>query len=318
MQVVTTRPARFYGNGPYCYANSTSMLLSSIGEDIPPAEIEAYTGVGLGAFLLPSGKELFFSNLSNAPDKGITRALSLLGFEFKESATENAKSPPYDQLRSDLASSPAVLGPLDMGYLPHNPLHKRMMGADHFVLAYNMDENGVSIHDPEGFPSVHLPFKQLEQTWKAENIPYRRGYYRYWTRPVRKSHPSKDQLYRSTLESFKQVYAEGEKISKQSGIRVDDNAILEYSKHVRNDKVGPGERGFMVFFSLKLGARRAADFARFFAGRDDRLAELKWKQSELFGSAQASAVDRKWSKAADSLERLAEAEREFRTALSKI
>jgi hypothetical protein len=108
------------------------MLLSTIGEQVSPQEMEAYTGVGLGAFWLPKEKLLFFSSISNSPDLGITRALHLLGFSFEEKMTSDPGKPPLEQLRSDLTSSVALLGPLDMGYLTHNPLHKRMMGADHF------------------------------------------------------------------------------------------------------------------------------------------------------------------------------------------
>src|SRR5207247_9301948 len=50
MQVAASKTIPFYGNGPYCYSNATSMLLAGIGEKIPPSEIEVYTAVGLGAF----------------------------------------------------------------------------------------------------------------------------------------------------------------------------------------------------------------------------------------------------------------------------
>ena len=80
MQLTTNRLVPYHGNGPYCYSNATSMLLASIGEKIPPSEIEVYTGVGLGEFWLAKEKLLFFSSIANPPDKGITRALSLLGF----------------------------------------------------------------------------------------------------------------------------------------------------------------------------------------------------------------------------------------------
>ena len=315
MQIPAPKLVPFYGNGPYCYSNSTSMLLASAGEDIPPAEIEVYTGVGLGAFWIPSEKSLFFSNLSNAPDRGITRALSILGFEFKEFATDKPGSPPYDKLLSDLKSSPAILGPLDMGYLLHNPLHKRMMGADHYVLAYCADPDGLTIHDPEGFPSVHVTSEQFEPAWRAEKIGYRRGYYRYWTSPRRVRRPDNDQLYSAALKSFKEIYSEGANLSPKMDWPIEGEAILTLARRVKNEKISPGERGFMVFFAFKLGARRALGFANFFATRNLRLAELKQRQAELFGRSQVQAVDRKWSRLADSLNQLAETEREFKEAL---
>ena len=305
----------FRGNGPYCYSNAASMLLSTVGEQVSPQEMEAYTGVGLGAFWLPKEKLLFFSSISNPPDIGVTRALGLLGFGFEEKVTNDPGKPPFEQLRSDLASSAAVLGPLDMGYLTHNPLHKRMMGADHFVLAYRFEKDGVLIHDPEGFPSVLLPFRQLEFAWRADSVGYRRGYYRYWTHPRQIRRPSKDELYGLTLKSFKEVYSEAEDLAAKHNWTIDAKAITILQKHVEQGKISPAERGFMVYFSFKLGARRALDFASFFGSKQPDLAGLKEKQAELFGLLQSFAVQRKWTHVADTLGQLADVETEFRDAL---
>jgi hypothetical protein len=315
MLTAETPQIPFRGNGPYCYSNTASMLLSTIGEQVSPQEMEAYTGVGLGAFWLPKEKLLFFSSISNPPDLGITRALHLLGFSFDEKVTSDPGKPPLEELRSDLASSAAVLGPLDMGYLTHNPLHKRMMGADHFVLAYRFEKEGVLIHDPEGFPSVLLPFRQLELAWRADSIPYRRGYYRYWTRPRRVRSPSQDELYESSLRSFKEVYSEAESLAAKQDWVINARAITTLQRHVKEGRVSPAERGFMVYFSFKLGARRALDFASFFGTKRRELAGLKEKQAELFGAMQSSAVQRKWTHVAGSLEQLAQVETEFRDEL---
>jgi hypothetical protein len=291
------------------------MLLSTIGEQVSPPEMEAYTGVGLGAFWLPKEKLLFFSSISNPPDLGITRALHLLGFTFEEKMTSDPGTPPLEELRSDLAKSAVVLGPLDMGYLTHNPLHKRMMGADHYVLAYRFEKDGVLIHDPEGFPSVLLPFRQLELAWRADSIPYHRGHYRCWTHPRRLQHPSEEGLYDSTVKSFKEVYSEAEGLATKQNWVIDAEAIRTLQKHVKQGKVSPAERGFMVFFSLKLGARRALDFASFFGSKHPELARMKQRQAALFGALQALAVQKKWARVADSLEQLAQVETEFRDAL---
>src|SRR3989442_8153329 len=296
------------GSGPYCYSNTASMLLSTIGEQVSPQEMEAYTGVGLGAFWLPKEKLLFFSSISNPPDLGITRALHLLGFSFEEKMTSDPGKPTFEQLKSDLASSTAVLGPLDMGYLTHNPLHKRMMGADHFVLAYRFEKDGVMIHDPEGFPSVLLPSRQLELAWRADNIGYHRGHYRYWTRPRRVRHPSQDELYDLNLRSFKEVYLEAEGLAARQNWTIGPKAITTLQKHVSQDKLSSAERGFMVHFSFKLGARRALDFASFFGAKHPGPAGLKTKQAELFGALQAFAVERKWARVADLVEQLAQVE----------
>jgi hypothetical protein len=74
----------------------------------------------------------------------------------------------------------------------------------------------------------------------------------------------------------------------------------------------------MVYFSFKLGARRALDFASFFGSRNLELAGVKEKQAELFGALQSSAVQRKWTHVADALEQLAQVETEFRDAIISV
>src|SRR5207245_9156015 len=108
-----TKLIPFRGNGPYCYSNTASMLLSTIGEQVSPPEMEAYTGVGLGAFWLPEEKLLFFSSISNPPDLGIARGLRLLGFSFEEEMTSDPGPAPLEQLRSEEPSSEKPLRTLD-------------------------------------------------------------------------------------------------------------------------------------------------------------------------------------------------------------
>ena len=82
----------FHDSYWYCYANSTAMLLSSIGEVVSPRLVEALSGVGLGAFISPDGLP-FFSGLGGLPDEGISRALRILGFASEETAFETPASP---------------------------------------------------------------------------------------------------------------------------------------------------------------------------------------------------------------------------------
>jgi hypothetical protein len=73
-------------------------------------------------------------------------------------------------------------------------------------------------------------------------------------------------------------------------LAIDAKAITTLQKHVEQGRVSPAERGFMVHFSFKLGARRALDFASFFGSKHSELAGLKQKHAELFGALQSSAV----------------------------
>lgn len=305
----------YIGNGPYCYANATSMLLATLGENISPSRIEVLTGVGLGAFWLEDAKLIFFSNLGTAPDVGISKALELLGFEYTENSRQESEPAPFEELRTDLAKSPAILGPLDMGYLSYNPNHEYLAGADHFVLAYGMDEQEIHLHDPEGFPHVSLPLDQLKLAWKAERIPYRRGFYRYWTSPKRVHHPTEEEIYNRALRFFKTCYQETDDFAAHEGWIIGGDAILTCADYVRRGEVSPQLRGHLVHFALKLGARRALDFGSFLELRDAELATLKRRQAELFGRCHTLAVAKNWSSLADNLQQLADVEEEFRVTL---
>ena len=125
----------YVGNGAYCYANSTSMLLASIGEDISPSLIEVLSGVGLSATIEKSGY-LFLNNQRLEPDLGIISALEILGFESEVHFSENKEYLPLEQLQKALSEQAVILGPLDMGYLAYNPNHPYMHGSYYFVLAY--------------------------------------------------------------------------------------------------------------------------------------------------------------------------------------
>ncbi len=305
----------YVGNGPYCYANATSMLLASIEERAEPSLIEVLTGVGLGAFSVRGANLVVFSNLGTAPDVGTSSALRTLGFEFKERWSETKGAPPYGELRVDLATSPAMLGPLDMGYLVYNPIHRDLAGTDHFVLAYAMDDAEVRLHDPEGFPHAALPLDQLEPAWRAERIGYRQGYYRYWTSPIRVAHPTEDSLFAAAMEFFRKVYRENDRWAEEEGWTTGREAILEVADRARRGNVSPQEAGHLKFFALKLGARRALDYGAFLRHRRPDLGRLKARQAELFGRSHTLAVRGDWRALGESLGALANVEDEFRGTL---
>ena len=171
----------YIGNGAYCYANSTSMLLAHTGEDVSPSTIEVLTGVGLSASLKKKNGSLYFNNQTLLPDLGISKALEILGFEYQNKVSKTEESFPINELKKDLVKMPAILGPVDMGYLSYNPRHKYLKGADYYVFAYEIKGDEVFLHDPAGFPFVSLSINDLRNAWKANGIGYKRGYYRYIT-----------------------------------------------------------------------------------------------------------------------------------------
>ncbi len=305
-----TRPETFHDGYWYCYANSTAMLLASIGETVSPRLIEALSGVGLGAFQTPDSLP-FFSGLAGLPDKGISAALDILGFACEESAAEQAEPDPIDRLPTLLQRSAVILGPLDMQHLTYNPLRPLFPGVDHFVLALEMQDDRLRLHDPAGFAHALIGRDELKAAWRADAIAYKRGHYRYWTEPRRDRDVSDSDLQHRALAFFRGLYAEAEALAAQNGAKIDGELIRDWSRMIAGNGFDPGQLGHLTRFALPLGAKRAMDYAAFFDPFMPALAALKRRQAQAFGACLSHVVAQDRNRASDTLLRLAEIEDEI-------
>ncbi len=294
----------YIGSGAYCYSNSTAMLLTSIGETISPNLIEPLTGVGLGVTFEKNGF-LFFSHSNLLPDLGICKALDALGFSYQSKFSQTKSEFPIEELKRALAKGPVILGPLDMGCLIYNPDSKLLKGVDHFVLAYDMKDKDIFLHDPAGFPCVKLSLKCLKDAWMADNILYRQGYYRYITSVKRIAEKNKKDIFKFALKFFKQIYKQEEDASILNG----SEAILHFVNDIRTRGMSEAQRGHLASFVFPLGAKRALDFSNFFAFGDKILSKLKYQQANLFGEAQVATMENNLSTLIAVLNELAESER---------
>lgn len=308
-------PYYYVGNGAYCYANSASMLLSGIGEDVSPSLIEVLTGVSIGATLTRSKNLLYFNNQTLLPDLGLTKALDILGFQYQTKFFDRPESFPIDELKRDLKISPAAIGPLDMSLLIYNPNHKYLKGADHFILAYDMDDKFVYVHDPAGFPHAFLPLDKLRESWQAKGVSYKKGYYRYTFAPKRMENPSAVEVYKRAMDFFKTLYKEGQIKTDKSKFGIGSEAINEFSKYIQNNGLSEKERGHFVYFALPLGAKRASDYFKFFELFNKELSQLKYEQSKIFGLAHTYATFKDWGSLSKAFVKLAEVEEHFKIAL---
>jgi hypothetical protein len=308
---MSTRAPTFLDSAWYCYANSAAMLLSAVGEDIPPRTIEVLSAVGLGASVKPLP---FFGELAT-PDKGLSQALTLLGFDYDEGFAEAADPPPFDRLEAQLVECPVILGPLDMSCLIYNPLRPRAPGADHFVLAYAAYRQNIYLHDPAGFAHVRIDRSHLAKAWRADGVSYKRGHYRHWSRPRRVRHPSAGELFEAALGAFKALYLQAEEAALREQRPIGRDALLMLSKAASGKSFSQEQLGHLVCFALPLGAKRALDYAHFFQGRHEGLRQLKLDQAATFGACQSSMTNEAWTDAAREFARLADIEATIKEAI---
>ncbi|KKQ50717.1 MAG: hypothetical protein US75_C0011G0011 [Candidatus Woesebacteria bacterium GW2011_GWC1_38_13] len=301
----------FYDGYWYCYSNSTAMLLGSIGENISSKLIEPLTGVGLGAMFHERSGLPFFSGAAGDPDKGITKALEILGFKFMEKNKEEGEAP-FDELAEVLEESPAVIGPLNMSFLDYNPDRPKSEGVDHFILVYKIEGDKVFVNDPAGFAHVYISKEKLAKAWKADGIKYKRGHYRYWAKPERISTPTDEEIYQKAMEWFKELYGMADEDEKKDGTLINGRAIKHLVNLVEEDELKNYQIGFLNGFALPLGVKRALDYSLFFKGKNNILSELKLKQADLFGEAQSSLMYQSKNDLIENLNRLAEVEDQIR------
>ncbi|MDC0763189.1 hypothetical protein POF51_20935 [Brevibacillus sp. AG] len=304
----------YIGSGHYCYANSSSMLLETIGEKVSPAVLEVLSGVGVGAIWYEEQKVIYFGQV--IPDRGVSHALELLGFRWTEKSGDAEGEPPLEELRRDLEKGPVLLGPLDMGYLTYNPNAQYLGGADHFVLAYEMDDQAIYVHDPAGFPFVSLPLSQFVLAWKAEKIFDGLFSYHYWTAPKRVGNPTEEELVANALRLYQGIYQESAAVEPNPSILYGKEAILRVVKRMEEEGgLSPAEMGHLSYFAFQLGARRAMDFAIFFSKYEPELAAIKEKQAKQFGRCHTLTVEKKEKELADAMRMLAHIEEEFRQVI---
>ncbi len=305
----------YSGNSPYCYANSAAMLLESVGESVEPRLLEVLSGVGLGAFWLVESQTLFLSGWASSPDVGVSRAFALLGFEVAEEAESDGAAMPAHALTRQLDEGPVMLGPLDMGELPYHPDSRGANGVDHFVLALDVEEGAVVMHDPAGYPAMPIDIEALDHAWRAELIGYRRGAYRRWHSPTRVRRPGQEEIAEKAIRSFAQAYRDS-RATVHPGIVIGSEAIEALVATIKDRELAQQGLEHLRRFALPLGVRRALDYAWFLRDVAPELADLKSRQAWHLGRAHAAAARCRWEPLAEHLMHLASLENEMEAALS--
>jgi hypothetical protein len=303
---------RYTGAGPYCYSNSLSMCLAAAGCDDPgicdPGFLECLTTMPFGKQYLRAGGGsigTFFPDGSD-PDAGLTRALDALGWDCDDTAGGDAASA-LQRLRHAVAIGPALLGPIEMGYLGYNPAAHNSPLGDHFVVAIGMEDDTVLVHDPAGYPCAVISWDQFCFAWRADGIAYRRGPYtlRHDFRRVRAV--SRETMVRRTIP-----------LARQNVMHRSDEGVLRGAEALRcfahdlRGEVPERVRNHLVWFALPLGARRCLDGAGFLGEAGlPALAENYQRQAHMFGRMQTDAVARRWDAVAAAMMRLGELEEQF-------
>ncbi|TDW93102.1 hypothetical protein EV137_0373 [Kribbella pratensis] len=290
---------RYIGSGSYCYANSLAMVTG--GNSAPPSAIEVLTGSPYGAQIEPSGLPYFDPPGWN-PDLGLDAAVDLLGWTCERSAG-GSPDEALDRLRA--ASGPALVGPVDIGLLRHQPWAAgTAIGGDHWVVVLEVTDDVVVMHDPDGFPYATLPIDSFLQAWRAEKLDFSAPHVlRTHFRRVRDVRV--EDAVRASLPAAVSWLANGDsagavhRLAGMLAAGIDD----DLQRHLST-------------FAVRSGARRLDDAATWLASIGEaEAAVIARDQSTLLGRLQYPLVVGEFSQAAETLRQLAPGYRQLLTAL---
>lgn len=309
----------YTGNGAYCYANSLHMSLLGAGadpKDLPdPGFLECLTGGPFGKLYLrlEDGPVVLFSSPLSDPDLGLKRAIELLGWECEEWYGDDSREA-LSRLRESVQVAPALIGPVDQGYLSYYPDYQHASGYDHFVVALAVEDDYVLLQDPGGYPCAVLPVEHFLEAWRAESVAYGRGPYTLRSHFRQARHPGRQEIIQQALPFLREhVQAHLGGPVAYSGVE----ALELLVNDLRGDRVPVSISISLVQFVLPLASQRSLDAAAFLreAGKAEA-AGLMERQAVLTGQAQYRAVHRQWSAVVTVVEQLIVLEQELIGCLS--
>ncbi|OLM32681.1 hypothetical protein Ae717Ps2_3577c [Pseudonocardia sp. Ae717_Ps2] len=232
--------------------------MAATDEMLSPDLVEVLSGSAFG-FELVDDRPLF-NPPGWTPLRGISQALRILGFDYLTESFESRESGLL-RLRELLVSGLVIVGPLDMGMLGYHPGAEGPIGADHYVVAVDINESTIVVHDPDGFPYAHLPVSTLLDCWGSHSLPYSSEVRHLWARIGREDPAvSRGEAVRAFVCEIPHHYifaADGELSSARH--------MRDFAQRIAADGAGDAIR-MLAHFSLRVGARRRLDAANVLSG----------------------------------------------------
>ncbi|MEV7554593.1 hypothetical protein AB0N89_33665 [Amycolatopsis sp. NPDC089917] len=301
----------YHGSGPYCYAHSVAMML---GADAPEIGVlETVTGSPFGMQLV-GGSLPFFDAFGWDPDLGIGEALDALGWTA-ETVSEPEPDAAYARLVERLADGPALIGPVEMGHLRHQPGMTGPIGADHFLVALAADAESVLAHDPQGYPYARIPRTDFAAAWRAETVAYGKTH-TLRTNFVRHTVVTEETAISASLPRAIRRLSGDVGAELPPGTLGNGDAARALATRIEGG-CDPDLRGMLIHFVIRVGARRLGDAAVCLrrVGHGSA-AEVATRQARLVGSLQYDLVVEDDARAAGTLRTLAPTYEELRRALT--
>jgi hypothetical protein len=309
---MTTVALPYVGSGPYCMANSLAMMLGPGSP--PPSMLQVLLGAPFGMQLL-HGELPLFDPVGWDIDPAIDATLERLGWTCERTAGGGADEA-MARLRKAVATRPAMVGPVEMGLLLHQPGSGTAIQADHWVVVADVDDEAVTFHDPHGHPYATLPAGAFATAWRAELIDLVDPPFVMRTAFTRVRRVDPLTALRDSLPVAIGLLA-GRTDPRRPG-SVGGAAAAEQLAGMVERGLDPQVHGHLVHFAIRAGARALSDAASCLAllGMTEAAA-IADTQARLVGSLQYDVMAGNTAAAVATLRRLAPMYEQLRAALSR-
>lgn len=204
------------------------------------------------------GTQPFFDPYGWTPEKSFEEALAAMGWSSTVAYGED-ETDALDKLREALRDGPVWVGPVEMGYLSHQPGKTGPLGADHYVVVVDLDGEHVLLHDPQGYPYARLPVGRFLKAWRAETLDYGSAF-TMRSRFRQTAVKSEDEILHAALPNAAKWLGMTEADDAPPGTLGNSEAAIRLAENLED---GPGDdlRDHLIHFAIRVGARRALDAA---------------------------------------------------------
>lgn len=294
------------------------MAFRHAGEEFQPWFVECATTVPFGFFYIRDGESIFAvqGSLACNPDVGVRRALDVLGFDYSYAHFDNDREA-RRVLSEGLRYGPVICGPVTTKLLSYDPAKKHVpLDSDHYVLALGMEENSVTLHDPEGYLYARMNLQDFVESWKAEKVPYKQGSYTMISNVHKRESIAIDKVHNRILRfASDNLNEEPPKIGVDY-VGVGPSAMRQLAEDLPRLKPVEAWRS-LFYFSLPISAQRCHDVALFLSRisgghYSHEAAKLKLDQCVIYSELRGQTQQRRWQAISKGLLRIAELEDRFK------
>lgn len=283
-------PVQFVGETHGCYSDSLQIALGPAG----PGEsvLEVLTGSPFGLSVYHDGRP-FFAPAHWTPEIGLNDAMDLLGWSCER--VHSDRDAAVEVIRHAPRTGPVLIGPVEMGLLPHHPGLGQAIGADHYLTALGLEGDMVVLHDPRAHPYAVIPLEMLLAAWQTETLSY----------------PVEPYNLRTNFHRVRQVeVADALRAMLPAAAAYLAGSVAAEAAEAAARLLDGGLNTFQYFhladFMVCVGARRRGDAAILLGGIGcAEVAQTLDHQARLIGSMQYPLVSGDYAAAAAAMRKLA-------------